>query len=144
MLYCIIEHNMNTKKKIGIIGGGQLALMMIQETPEHEYYVVEPKKICSVRDVATVINKPYSDINTLMDLQKKCDVITYEFENITSEALEVIKHNLNPNPDILNVAQNRIKEKTFAKDLEIPTPNFFQINNVEELINVLEKNKAPK
>ena len=135
---------MNTRKKIGIIGGGQLALMMIQENPKHYYYVLEPKKMCSVNNFATIINKSYNDIDALMELQNSCDVITYEFENIASDALKVIRNNLYPNPDILTIAQNRITEKEFAKSLKIPTPVFFKINNLDQLIHILDKNILAK
>lgn len=119
--------------KIGIIGGGQLALMMIQSSPEHEYVVLEPKVNCSVREYAKLIIAPYEDKDALMQLFNQCDVITYEFENIPANALKIIETKLFPNSEILHISQNRLREKMMAQSLGIPTPQFFAISSIEDL-----------
>lgn len=118
---------------IGIIGGGQLALMMIQESPEFEYFVIDPNPECSVMELATVIVAQYDDKDALQELYDKCDVITYEFENIPSEGLKIIEDKLYPNSNVLYISQNRLREKNLARDLCIPTPLYYSINNIEEL-----------
>ena len=126
--------------KIGIIGGGQLALMMIQENPEHSYYVIDPNRKCPASKVANeVLAAKYDDKNALMQLHKVCDVITYEFENIPSEALSIIEDKLFPNRRILEVSQNRLKEKRLAQKLGVPTPRFFSIKSLEDLENAFKQ-----
>ena len=130
--------------KIGIIGGGQLALMMIQSQPHHEYFVLEPKIKNSVVGFATILNQPYDDVNALHKLMNTCDVITYEFENIPSDALSIIQSKLLPNSQLLQISQNRMFEKNNAKKANIPTTIFHPINNVADLEIILKNSKNHK
>lgn len=126
--------------KIGIIGGGQLALMMIQESPEHSYFVIDPNKNCPAsKETPNIIVAKYDDINALEELYKNCDVITYEFENIPSKALSIIEDKLFPNSKILEISQNRLKEKNLAQSLGIPTPRFFAIENIKDYENAINQ-----
>lgn len=119
--------------KIGIIGGGQLALMMIQSSPEHTYIVLEPNNNCSVKGFAELIVAPYDDKTALHELNSRCDVITYEFENVPAEGLKIVENKLFPNSATLFTSQNRLREKNMARDLSIPTPIYFPIETVEDL-----------
>jgi 5-(carboxyamino)imidazole ribonucleotide synthase len=130
--------------KIGIIGGGQLALMMIQSQPNHEYYVLEPKIKNSVSKFATVINKPYNNKNALKSLMNICDVITYEFENIDSESLSMIESKLFPNSNLLSISQNRLLEKEYAKKCEVPVTIFYKVTKVSELEKILSSHTKSK
>lgn len=119
--------------KIGIIGGGQLALMMIQSSPEHTYIVLEPNNNCSVKGFAELIVAPYNDNAALQELNSRCDVITYEFENVPAEGLKIVENKLFPNSSTLFISQNRLREKNMARDLSIPTPIYFPIESIEDL-----------
>ncbi|MGL6145174.1 MAG: NAD(P)-dependent oxidoreductase, partial [Macrococcoides caseolyticum] len=78
---------------IGIIGGGQLGKMMAQSAQRMGFKVavLDPDERCPARFVAHhFVHAPYNDIAGLKALSRYSDVITYEFENINAEALEVI------------------------------------------------------
>lgn len=125
--------------KIGIIGGGQLAQMMCESSPEHEYFVLEKNKNCSCKEVARIIEGNYHDSDKLQWLLKNTDVITYEFENIPADSIKQIQAKTYPNPEILHTSQNRLREKNMAKDLGLKTPRFFAISNQADLSKALEE-----
>ena len=123
--------------KIGIIGGGQLALMLIQSHKEHEYLVLEPKRNSSVSKVAKSLNFNYDDLEGLKALYDNTDVITYEFENILVKTLNQFKDKIFPNIKLLEISQNRLLEKRYAKSLNIKTVNFHEITNMKDLENIV-------
>ncbi|MDJ1109167.1 5-(carboxyamino)imidazole ribonucleotide synthase [Macrococcus caseolyticus] len=101
---------------IGIIGGGQLGKMMAQSAQRMGFKVavLDPDERCPARFVAHhFVHAPYNDIAGLKALSRYSDVITYEFENINAEALEVIaKENHVPQGfETVNILQNRLSEK---------------------------------
>ena len=118
---------------VGIIGGGQLAKMMIESSPEHKYVVIEPTENCPVKNMATILQSNYDDKDALEKLHKLCDVITYEFENVPSSALTSISDKLLPNKEVLFISQNRLKEKEIARNLGFKTPNFWKIESKDDL-----------
>lgn len=76
--------------------------------------VLDPDDSCPARFVAHhFVHAPYNDIDGLKELSSYSDVITYEFENINAEALEVIaKENHVPQGfETVNILQNRLSEK---------------------------------
>ena len=123
--------------KIGIIGGGQLALMLIQSHEEHEYLILEPKKNSSTSKIARSLNFNYDNLEGLKILYNDTDVITYEFENILVETLDLFKDKIFPNIKLLEISQNRLLEKEYAKSLDIKTANFHEISNIQDLENII-------
>ena len=123
--------------KIGIIGGGQLALMLIQSHGEHEYLILEPKKNNSISKIAKSLNFNYDSLEGLKTLYDNTDVITYEFENILVTTLEEFKDKIYPNIKLLEISQNRLLEKRYAKSLNIKTVNFHEISNIKDLENIV-------
>lgn len=76
---------------IGIIGGGQLGKMMAQSAQKMGYKVIvlDPNEGCPCRYVAhQFIHANYDDEQALNQLGENSDVVTYEFENISSEQLK--------------------------------------------------------
>ena len=65
--------------------------------------------------MAEIIVAPYNDVDALRQLAERCDVLTYEFENVDADGLDaVIKDGLLPQgTDLLRISQNRIFEKDF-------------------------------
>ncbi|WP_251352636.1 NAD(P)-dependent oxidoreductase, partial [Staphylococcus aureus] len=77
---------------IGIIGGGQLGKMMAQSAQKMGYKVIvlDPNEDCPCRYVAhSFIHASYDDEEALNQLGNNCDVITYEFENISAQKLKL-------------------------------------------------------
>lgn len=75
---------MSSSKTIGIIGGGQLGQMMAISAiyMGHKVIALDPAADCPASRVAEIIVAPYNDVDALRQLADRCDVLTYEFENV--------------------------------------------------------------
>lgn len=108
---------MNSSKTIGIIGGGQLGQMMAISAiyMGHKVVTLDPTADCPASRVSDMIVAPYDDVDALRQLAARCDVLTYEFENVNADGLDaVIKDGQLPQgTDLLRISQNRIFEKDF-------------------------------
>lgn len=108
---------MNLSKTIGIIGGGQLGQMMAIAATYmgHKVITLDPAIDCPASRVGDVIVAPYHDTKALTELAKRCDVLTYEFENVSADALDKVVENsqLPQGTNLLRITQNRIREKEF-------------------------------
>lgn len=108
---------MTLSKTIGIIGGGQLGQMMAIAAIYHGHKVItlDPAADCPASRVSEVIVADYTDVDALRTLAERCDVLTYEFENVSAESLDVVadKALLPQGTELLRIAQNRIAEKDF-------------------------------
>lgn len=125
-------------KKIGIIGGGQLGMMLAEAAEEMGVSCIclDPNPSCPASYVCeSVIVSEYDDINGLKELGERTDVLTYEFENVPSEQLKFIRDTYNIPQGILPLfdSQNRIREKTNAKNLGLKTPKFRPIYSKRDL-----------
>ncbi|MEI2355475.1 5-(carboxyamino)imidazole ribonucleotide synthase [Mesobacillus zeae] len=101
---------------IGIIGGGQLGRMMAiaAKAMGFRIMILDPTDDCPASQVADGhIVAPYDDVSALSKLEKMSDIITYEFENISAEALEWIAGNayVPQGTELLRLTQDRISEK---------------------------------
>ena len=123
---------------LGIIGGGQLGRMMAIAAAELGLYVhvFDREKDCPASHVAckTTVAE-YSDTEALQEFVKTVDVITFEFENIPHESLELLESSkpVFPSANILKISRNRIREKTFINGLGIATAKFRQVTSVNAL-----------
>lgn len=108
---------MTLSKTIGIIGGGQLGQMMAIAAiyRGHKVITLDPVEDCPASRVSEVIVADYTDVEALSALVDRCDVLTYEFENVNAESLDAVadKELLPQGTDLLRIAQNRIAEKNF-------------------------------
>lgn len=108
---------MTLSKTIGIIGGGQLGQMMAIAAiyRGHRVVTLDPAADCPASRVSEVIVADYTDVDALRTLAERCDVLTYEFENVSAESLDAVadKALLPQGTDLLRIAQNRIAEKDF-------------------------------
>jgi phosphoribosylaminoimidazole carboxylase, PurK protein len=133
---------------IGIIGGGQLGQMMSFCAKEMGYKVIilDPQENCSAAQVSDdQIVAEYSDVDQLVELAKRCDVLTYEFENVDAAAInEVKKYTQVPQgTKALKVTQNRISEKDFIDANGFSTVPHVVIENIFEYHRGVEKLGAP-
>ncbi|MCL2227084.1 MAG: 5-(carboxyamino)imidazole ribonucleotide synthase [Oscillospiraceae bacterium] len=124
------------RKKIGIVGGGQLGKMMILEAKRLGFYVVtlDPSKDCpsqSVSDELIVAN--LDDVSAYARLARKVDVITYEWELINAQALEELAsmgHPVYPSIASLKIIQNKFMQNQALLENDIPVPSFARIDGV--------------
>ncbi len=83
---------MTLSKTIGIIGGGQLGQMMAISAiyMGHKVITLDPAADCPASKVSEVIVAPYHDVAALKQLAERCDVLTYEFENVDADGLDAV------------------------------------------------------
>jgi len=124
---------------IGILGGGQLGRMLTLEAKRMGYRVVtlEPMPNSPCGQVADEqIVAAYDDLRAIGELGARCDVVTYEFENIPLEsvhALEADGRLVRPSGAVLRIAQDRILEKTFVRDAGCAVAPFASVASAPEL-----------
>lgn len=133
---------------IGILGGGQLGRMLSIAAARLGFktHIFEPAENPPAGHVAhAVTTAPYSDLEALTTFAKSVDVITYEFENIPTAALDTLeKHRpVLPNRKALAVSQDRIKEKDFLSDLGLKTAPYANVESADALHTALTKIGTP-
>lgn len=103
--------------KLGILGGGQLGLMMAQAASSLgvETRVFEPSRECVAARVARHICAQWDDLDAATAFARGLDAVTFEFENVPVEAVDYIASGkpVHPPARALAVAQDRLGEKTF-------------------------------
>ncbi len=135
-------------KKIGIVGGGQLGMMMVDAIHDlkMESIVLDPveKCSCSYNSDAMVVAK-YNDFTALEKVCKATDVLTYEFENVSSGAISLLEvdYNIPQGSNLLYISQNRLREKEFAVNSGFTCCRYKEVNNKKELIDAIELIKMP-
>ena len=131
-----------TAKTIGIIGGGQLGRMLAMAAARLNFrtIILEPQADCPAAQVANdQIVAAYDDPAALAELAKRCDVVTYEFENVPVAAAERLAKDIAvyPPPKALEMAQDRLTEKRFINDCGIPTARFHAVDSQADLETAL-------
>ena len=134
-------------KILGIIGGGQLGMMITEaakKMPEHisKIIVIDPVENCPAAQVgAEQILADFKDKNAIISLAGKSDIITYEIESGDSEVLKSVEKNteINPSPETLSIIQDKFLQKSFLLKNNIPVPDFMEIKNIEEIQEGLKK-----
>ena len=104
---------------IGIIGGGQLGRMLAMAAAQLGYdcHILDPDPECCAAKVAAAMTvADYGDRAALAAFARQANVVTYEFENVDADPLDVIPPivPLFPPLSALRIAQDRIAEKRFA------------------------------
>ena len=124
------------KSTIGIIGGGQLGMMLAAVAKEMGYKVaiLDPGEDACARKFADYFI--HSAFNVQENIEKLCemsDVVTFEFENIDIESYKKLedKYNFVQSSRLLEISQHRLKEKEYAKSLGIPTVKYFDSNKAD-------------
>lgn len=121
------------KSTIGIIGGGQLGMMLAAVAKEMGYKIaiLDPGEEACARKFADYFI--HSAFNVHENIEKLCemsDVVTFEFENIDIKSYKKLedKYNFVQSSRLLEISQHRLKEKEYAKSLGIPTVKYFDSN----------------
>jgi 5-(carboxyamino)imidazole ribonucleotide synthase len=123
---------------LGILGGGQLGRMFTMAAKRLGYRVVvlEPSPDSPCGQIADeVIPADYADEAALRRLAAVSDAITYEFENVDARAVEFLESlgkPVHPSSAALRITQDRILEKTFARENGIPVTAFAAVRSEEE------------
>lgn len=128
---------------IGIVGGGQLGRMMALSAKNIGFKVgvLDPTLNCPAAQVADwSINANYDDTLALEELALRTDVVTYEFENVSVEALNAVsqKVSIPQGTDLLAITQDRLLEKSFleANDIVIaPYSTIISPTDIQDAID---------
>jgi 5-(carboxyamino)imidazole ribonucleotide synthase len=139
---------MSPNKTIGILGGGQLAKMLATAAADLGFNVniYCPDTDCPAAQVANkVVFGNYDDNENLVTFVKNVDVLTYEFENIDTKALEELDLFVNMRPSVkaLKISQDRLTEKSYLNSLGIKTTQFYRIDEVSEIEKLFTRLKKP-
>lgn len=125
------------KKRIGLIGGGQLGRMMIEESLRlNTHFNVLDTADCPCSNLANnhIIGK-LTDGDAIKQLAAISDVLSYEIEHIDVDTLlELEKQGVEviPSPRILQVIQDKGTQKEFFAQHQIPTAPFILVNDKED------------
>jgi len=116
-------------KKIGIIGGGQLGLMIAEEAHRQGalVYALDPAPDApAFAECDGHIVAAYDDLGALEQLGDMIDVLTYEFENVPGDILRHLegKYNIPQGIAPLFDSQDRLREKNNAKRHGLPVPDY--------------------
>ncbi len=138
---------MTVSKILGIIGGGQLGMMITEaakKMPEHisKIIVLDPVENCPASQVgAEQIIADFKDKNAIIDLAKRSDIITYEIESGDSDVLKSVERNaeINPSPETLKIIQDKFLQKSFLLKNNISVPEFIKIESISDLKQGLKK-----
>ncbi|WP_372573814.1 5-(carboxyamino)imidazole ribonucleotide synthase [Ruegeria jejuensis] len=123
---------------IGILGGGQLGRMLSVAAARLGFrtHIFEPGANPPAGHVAhEVTTAAYEDESALAAFARSVDVITYEFENIPTQALDLLEAHrpIRPGREALRISQDRLTEKTFLRDLGLQTAPFADITDLTSL-----------
>ncbi|MCT4554815.1 MAG: 5-(carboxyamino)imidazole ribonucleotide synthase [Pelagimonas sp.] len=137
-----------TGSTIGILGGGQLGRMLSAAASRLGFktHIFEPGANPPAADVAhRVTTASYEDKEALKAFAASVDVITYEFENIPTSALDILESQrpIRPGREALRVSQDRLTEKTFLADLGLATAPFADIPDAAAMQAAVETIGAP-
>ena len=123
---------------IGILGGGQLGRMLAVAASRLGFKtcIFEPGGDCPASHVANYhFQASYDDAEALAKFAASVDVITYEFENIPTSALDILEATrpIHPNRRALATSQDRLTEKTFLRDLGLATAPFANVESAADM-----------
>ena len=132
-------------KTLGILGGGQLGKMVLDVSNRWglKVYVLDSNiecpssKLCSKFFVGDLM-----DYDTVVQFGQNVDLITIEIENVNVEALKFLESKgkkVFPQPSVIEIIQDKSKQKEFYIDNEIPTSSFRSCNGIEELKSLISK-----
>ncbi|MEL7258565.1 MAG: 5-(carboxyamino)imidazole ribonucleotide synthase [Pseudomonadota bacterium] len=133
---------------IGILGGGQLGRMLSVAASRLGFKtcIYEPGSDCPASHVSNYhFQKPYEDEAALREFAEAVDIITYEFENIPTSALDVLDglKPIRPGREALRVSQDRLTEKDFLTGLGLKTAPYANITDAASLYAALEDIGTP-
>jgi 5-(carboxyamino)imidazole ribonucleotide synthase len=133
---------------VGILGGGQLGRMTALAAANLGYrthiFVNEPDSpAVQVSAAATIA--PFGDAAALARFAAAVDVATCEFENVPAAALRRVaaKRPVLPRPEIIEIAQDRLREKTFLRSIGVATAEFRPVDSPAALDAALSELDRP-
>lgn len=133
---------------VGIVGGGQLGRMFALEARRMGYRVavLDPGADTPAAQVADEhLRAPFDDVDACLELARRSDVVTLEWENADVATLRRMAEQVpvHPSPEVLEVAQHRVREKDAARRLGVETTEYRAVRTRDELEHALAEVGAP-
>lgn len=125
--------------KLGILGGGQLGRMLIQEAINYNLttLVLDPDTDAPCKHIANYFEcGSITDFDTVYNFGKKADIITIEIEKVNIEALEQLEKEgkqVFPQSRVIRLIQDKGVQKQFFKENNIPTAAFQLVNTRDDI-----------
>jgi len=123
--------------KIGILGGGQLAKMLVLAGYPLGIQIVciDPNADCCAQPLCPVVHTEFDNIERIHEHFKGVSCVTYETENLPLHAVEKLQehYTLYPSLEALRITQDRLFEKNFLHSLNIPTAEYHSIDSLQSL-----------
>jgi len=126
-------------KRLGIIGGGQLGMMITEAAKNLSEYiseiiVLDPTENCPAAQAgAKQIVGDFKDELAILKLAEQSDIITYEIESGNTDVLSKLKAKIEPSPSTLGIIQDKFLQKTFLSENELPVSQFYEITSLGDL-----------
>ncbi len=130
--------------KLGILGGGQLGKMLLNETRKFDIYtcVLDPSEDAPSRIACNEFTKgDLMDYHTVVDFGMRVDVLTIEIENVNADALETLEKagiKVYPSSKTLRIIQNKATQKLFYVDNSIPIADFVRFAYVSQIEDAID------
>jgi 5-(carboxyamino)imidazole ribonucleotide synthase len=123
---------------IGVLGGGQLGRMFAMSARRLGYRVhtLAPDHDTPTGQIADVeINASYDDLDAVRAFAQAVDVVTFEFENVSADAVAEAENHaiVRPNGRSLAIAQHRLTEKSFLAGIGLPVTPFASVRSAADL-----------
>lgn len=133
---------------IGMVGGGQLGRMFALEARRMGYrlVVLDPGDATPAAQFCDQhLRAPFEDLDACLALARLSDVVTLEWENVDVATLRAMAEHvpIHPSPDVLEVAQHRVREKDAARRLGVLTAEYRAVRSRGELDAALREIGAP-
>lgn len=125
---------------IGVVGGGQLARMMAPAATALGFelrVLAEAEDVSAVSAVSTSPVGDYKDLQTLLDFADGLDVLTFDHEHVPTDHLRELLAagvNVQPGPDALVNAQDKLVMRAAIDRLELPNPAWAAVEDVDALV----------
>lgn len=124
--------------KVGVLGGGQLGRMLIQSGIDFNvpFKVLDPDAHAPCAAIAEFVHGKLKDFDTVVAFGEDCDVITIEIEHVNTDALKTLeakgKH-IYPQPSVIELIQDKRRQKQFYAESGIPTAPFVLVENASDV-----------
>ncbi len=125
---------------VGIVGGGQLARMLaLAGYPLGlDFLVLDPSAEAPAAALAPALHAPFTDRARIGELARRCEVVTFDWENVSVEALQSAavrrsRARIAPPPAALAAGQDRVAEKRLFERLGIPTTRWRAVDSLRAL-----------
>ena len=138
----------SSDKVLGILGGGQLGKMLLYTTRQWDVttYVMDPNPQAPARLACNrFVTGDLMDFDQVYQFGKNVDVLTIEIENVNVEALKKLAQEgvkVYPQPEVLEIIQNKCRQKNFYKKHGLPTAPFYEFSSVEQLKEAVAKGQV--